>query len=66
MPDAERTREQRLRRMAARQGLILAKSRRRDPRALDYGEYWLFDRDDKPIASRLKSLDEVERALTED
>lgn len=30
-----------LRRMAARQGLTLRKSRRRDPLALDYGAYWL-------------------------
>jgi hypothetical protein len=29
--------------MAARQGLQLIKSRRRDPRALDYGTYWLVD-----------------------
>ena len=36
-------RENRLRRMAKRQGLRLEKSRRRDPRALDYGGYWLID-----------------------
>ena len=35
--------ENRLRRMAARQGLQLIKSRRRDPRALDYGTYSLVD-----------------------
>jgi hypothetical protein len=40
---AERTREQRLRRMAERQGLALVKSRRRDPFAKDYGLYWLVD-----------------------
>jgi hypothetical protein len=39
----EKVRENRLRRMAARQGLQLVKSRRRDPRALDYGTYWLVD-----------------------
>ena len=39
----EKVRENRLRRMASRQGLQLLKSRRRDPRALDYGTYWLVD-----------------------
>ena len=34
-------RENRLRRMAARQGVLLVKSRRRDPRADDYGLYVL-------------------------
>lgn len=42
MPNTpDKTRETRLRRMAERQGLRLVKSRRRDPRALDYGRYWL-------------------------
>lgn len=35
--------ENRCRRAAQRQGLYLAKSRRRDPRALDYGNYWLVE-----------------------
>lgn len=35
--------ENRMRRKAERQGLKLAKSRRRDPDALDYGTYWLVD-----------------------
>jgi hypothetical protein len=39
----QKVRENRLRRMASRQGLQLMKSRRRDPRALDYGTYWLVD-----------------------
>lgn len=38
-----RTREIRMRRKAARQGLMLQKSRRRDPDALDYGGYQLVD-----------------------
>ena len=29
--------------MAARQGFVLQKSRRRDPRALDFGEYQILD-----------------------
>ena len=35
--------ENRLRRMADRQGMILRKSRRRDPHAVDYGLYALCD-----------------------
>jgi hypothetical protein len=38
---ADKTRETRLRRMAERQGLALHKNRRRDPRAKDYGLFWL-------------------------
>ncbi len=41
----DKVRENRLRRMAARQELRLVKSRRRDPRALDFGTYGLADRD---------------------
>lgn len=39
----DKVRENRLRRAAARQGLRLEKSRRRDPRALDFGAWWLVD-----------------------
>ena len=39
----EKVRENRLRRMAKRQGLMLQRSRRRDPRAVDYGRYILAD-----------------------
>jgi hypothetical protein len=44
MPDERqaKVRENRLRRMADRQGYALRKPRRRDPRALDYGELWLM------------------------
>ncbi|MBU3751368.1 MAG: hypothetical protein FGM52_13155 [Mycobacterium sp.] len=38
-----KTTENRLRRMAQRQGLRLEKSRRRDPRALSHGTYRLID-----------------------
>ena len=41
MANPEKVRENRLRRMAERQGLALHKNRRRDPRARDYGLYWL-------------------------
>lgn len=39
----EQVRENRLRRMADRQGLRLEKSRRRDPLAFDFGTYQLVD-----------------------
>lgn len=67
----EKIRENRLRRMADRQGLRLEKSRRRDPRALDYGTYWLVDADrNTPVVWGSQSgyglsLDDVERALME-
>ena len=69
---AEKVRENRLRRMGERQGLRLSKSRRRDPRALDYGGYMLIDiytnavvAGGSPIAYTL-SLDDVESYLTEE
>jgi hypothetical protein len=37
----QKVRENRLRRVAQRQGLLLVKSRRRDPRAHDFGLYAL-------------------------
>jgi len=44
MPDEDsKVRENRLRRAADRQGLRLAKSRSRDPNAIDYGLYALID-----------------------
>jgi hypothetical protein len=63
----DKNRENRLRRMAARQGIRLVKSRRRDPQALDYGQFWLVD-----IEANLQltggqfgiSLDKVEDWLT--
>jgi hypothetical protein len=36
-----KVRENKVRRMAERQGLQLVKSRRRDPLAIDFGTYWL-------------------------
>lgn len=80
MPDfAERTREQRLRRTATRQGLMLVKSRRRDRLAEDYGLYVLVDdcrgnrigrRGGQAAISEFErgdglTLDDVERCLDE-
>ena len=51
-----------LRRMAARQGYALHKTRRIDPRATDYGTYTLTPAKGKPRT--FPSIDEVERFLT--
>jgi hypothetical protein len=64
---AEKVREDRLRRMAKRQGYVLRKTRRRDHRALDYGTFSLLD-----DRNRIKrgfnqvSLDQIELFLTSD
>jgi hypothetical protein len=67
----EKIRENRLRRMAARQGLQLIKSRRRDPRAIDYGQYWIADARSNflhkgPYNDGFADLDQVEQFLTEE
>ena len=63
MDQDQKVRENRMRRAAERQGFVLEKSRRRDPRAIGYGPglstrtwqgRWL-------IASEGPSLNEVER-----
>lgn len=60
----DKVRENRLRRMARRQGFTLRKSRTRDPRALDYGIYWLIgSANNVGTDERGLSLDEVERFL---
>lgn len=61
---ADKVRENRLRRMATRQGLALLKNRRRDPRAIDYGRY-LLTRDGVQVFDA-KGMDEVEEFLTRD
>jgi hypothetical protein len=61
---AEKVRENRLRRMAQRQGLTLSRSRRRDPRALDFGLYWLADANGVTVTSEQGiDLDAVEAYL---
>jgi Ni/Co efflux regulator RcnB len=64
----EKVRENRLRRMATRQGLILVKSRRRDFRALDYGQYWLAVEDTNVLVTpeRGVTLDGIENYLNGD
>lgn len=66
MADAYKVRENRLRRMAQRQGLILRKSRRRDPRATDYGTYTLTNMHTKNLEYGqygVVGLDEIEAYL---
>ena len=60
---ARKTRETRLRRMAERRGLRLKKSRQRDPKALDFGKFWLVG---EPGNNRIElvDLDDLERYLT--
>ena len=68
---SEKVRENRLRRMAERQGLVLKKSRRRDHRALDFGLYALVPHHLNMIGTGAESgrfdltLDDVEARLTE-
>lgn len=70
MDTTEKTRENRLRRMAERQGLKLERSRRRDPRASDYGTYRLVNPETNTIEAYGgycdygMTLDEIERSLT--
>lgn len=64
-------REGRVRARARRQGLVLRKSRSRDPRAVQHGTYMLLDGSTNAVvASGLANgygldLDEVEAALAE-
>jgi hypothetical protein len=66
----EKTRENRLRRMADRQGLRLMKCRKRDPRALGFGRYALLNVENNTVAAGAGrfgpelTIDEVEEYLT--
>lgn len=67
----EKVRENRLRRMAQRQGYRLEKSRRRDPRAYDYEGWMIVDADTNSVVAGATpnayslSVDEVEDWLTQ-
>ena len=63
MSSSDKVRENRLRRAAGRQGLTLSRSRRRDPRALDFGRYWLSRDGVVKSAPDGITLDEVEAFL---
>jgi hypothetical protein len=60
---SEKSREQRLRRMADRQGSVLEKSRRRDKNARDFGLYTLYRVRGDQTEDQL-TLDMVENILT--
>lgn len=72
MTEEDKVRANRLRRAAARQGLQLIKSRRRDPRALDYGGWMITELSTNTVVAGATprefsmSLDDVERYLTRD
>lgn len=59
---AYKTRENRLRRVAERQGLTFRKARRMDTRAIDYGHYYLAREGVQVLDAA--NLDEVEHFLT--
>ena len=74
MDQEEKVHENRVRRMADRQRFALHKSRRRDPRAHDYGEMWLREIDAPDEAAEHRgdawrgpffTLAEVEKFLSE-
>jgi hypothetical protein len=66
----DKVRENRVRRKAERQGLTLARSRRRDPDARDFGGYMLIDAQTNAVAAGgdphaySLTLDEAEAWLT--
>ncbi len=64
--EIDKVRENRLRRTAERQLMRLSKTRRRDPRAWDYGLYWLLDartRGNVTVGGGPSTLDEIEAQL---
>jgi len=60
---ADKVRDNRVRRMAERQGFALRKVRRRDPRALEYA-YFIIDPRPNAMIAGPASLDAVEDWLT--
>ena len=63
----EKVRENRLRRVAARRGMRLLKTRRRDEHALDFGHYWLTDNRTRAVIVGGEwgvSLEEIEEELS--
>lgn len=65
METLQKVRENRLRRMAERRGLILTKSRRRDTLASDYGTWTLRTAQGEVITTESgdDALDRIEQAL---
>jgi hypothetical protein len=65
-PEDFKVYENRLRRMARRQGLRLAKYRVRDTRALNYRCYYLINQDNVHVGAVRMQIDDVERYLLGD
>jgi hypothetical protein len=63
MTSTDKTRESRLRRTVARRGYLLAKNRRRDPNAWDYGLFTIINPELNAVVQEHLSLDGVERWL---
>jgi hypothetical protein len=59
-----KVRENQARRLAAQQGLTLRKSRRRDPRALDFGTYTLLNEKWWHVGGQAMTLEQVEDYLS--
>lgn len=57
--------ENRMRRMAERQGLRLVKSKRRDPRAIDFGKFMLTDADTGAIVAGASGTGRAEFSLAD-
>ncbi len=67
MTQADKVRENRLRRRADRLGLVLLKSRRRDVEALDYGRYFLMQADTRiPIHAGIDAINSPYSETIED
>ena len=64
MKTIDKVRENRLRRMAKRQGLRLVKNGRRDPRATDYGTWCIVHTADNRVEVEDCYIDDVEAYLT--
>jgi hypothetical protein len=64
MADADKVRENRARRAAARQGFKLIKSKRRDPRALDYSTWTIINSQTGAVEKGDRmTIDDVEQFL---
>ena len=60
------SREKRLRRAAQRQGLTLTRSSRRDPRAIDFGRWWITDQASGALIAPAGATDVARRGLSLD
>lgn len=61
---AFKVRENRLRRAAARQDLRISKARRMDPRAVDYGRYYVHDGHTNTVVAELPDIEALDSYLT--